>query len=228
MRFTAGLCKALPAWSNASSLLWKSSWAGALFLSQATNCQTWRGAGKRLKDVGHADEANTDRQVPGISHPTELLQPQWPLPCLPCEGKEQWWALEPARVPGPVTGAVWCLYSCGHHEDCQGHAGSWTILVLLKTVSFVPEQRHQKNCHPRGSQSRRSWGHPWDLLMLRHQWGAPLLAPTCQPTRKSPRSCYRSTSSTSCFPNQPWGFMKALAALITALRVQGDVSCCFS
>lgn len=67
--FTAGLCKALPAWSNPASLLRKSSWAGVLLLSHATNCQSWRDAGKHLEDVGHADEENADRQVPGISQP---------------------------------------------------------------------------------------------------------------------------------------------------------------
>lgn len=55
--------------------------------------------------------------------PTVPLQPRWPLPCLPCEGKEEWQVLEPARVPGPITGTVGCLYNCWRHEDCQRHAG---------------------------------------------------------------------------------------------------------
>lgn len=41
--------------------------------------------------------------------PTELLQPQWPWPCLPHKGKEGQQDLEPARVPSPVSGAGECL-----------------------------------------------------------------------------------------------------------------------
>lgn len=41
--------------------------------------------------------------------PTELLQPQWPWPCLPHKGKEGQQDLEPAQVPPPVTGAGECL-----------------------------------------------------------------------------------------------------------------------
>lgn len=67
--------------------------------------------------------------------PMEPLQLQWLLPCLPRKGKKEQRALETAWVPGPVTGTVGCLYIChlspvgrlynpGHHDDCQGHAGS--------------------------------------------------------------------------------------------------------
>lgn len=139
---------------------------------------------------GHADEENADRQVPGISWPHGAAAAAVAAALSSSRGEEEM-ALEPAWVPGLITSTLGCLYNHGHHEDCQGRAGSRAIQVLLNDVSSVPEQRHQKYDQPgRIPELLQQHFTPGDLLMLQHQGGAPLPAPTCQPTRKSPRPCY--------------------------------------
>lgn len=61
----------------------------------------------------------TDRSL--ASHgPMEPLQPQWPLPCLPREGKEEQQALEPAQIPGPVTSTVGCIVQLDIRRTAKG------------------------------------------------------------------------------------------------------------
>lgn len=106
LNFTAGLYTSLPVWSNPAAPLQKSSWAQALLLSQATDCQSWRGVGKHLEDVGDADEGNAEKEAPGISWPHRATAA---AVAMAGEGKEGQQDVEPACVPSPVLGAGMCL-----------------------------------------------------------------------------------------------------------------------
>lgn len=105
LNFTAGLCTSSPVWSNLAASLQKSSWARALLLSQATDCQSWRGVGKHLEDLGDADEGNAEREALGISWPFGATAATVAV-ALPSWGGEAGTAGSGA-CSGPIT-CHWC------------------------------------------------------------------------------------------------------------------------